>query len=218
MTTQRRSSDSPTKSRGWLPRFGLTTALVMTALFCLVMGAWLLCVQPYRVSAQVVQRGLDLSGRVDTEPAPGPAWQAWLVDRMLGPGNFRRVVAVNWYGCKLTPTDFQRLARLRWVEELRLDRTDATNGDVKRLAGLPELRELSLSYTQVSDEGVARLAAAPKLESLWITGCDVTDDALERIDEQSALRHVYARWTKITKTAAAEFQRRHRHCQVYCTA
>ena len=89
----------------WAPRwksFSLRTLFVLMTLCCLVIGAWSVYVNPYRVQSQSLGVVNRLQGTYVLTTIDGHPWQRWLVTTLLGEEAFVTRTSVNLSGRKST--------------------------------------------------------------------------------------------------------------------
>jgi hypothetical protein len=197
-------------------QFGLGTVLVLTTALCATLGIWSYYVQPYRLTARLTDRILELGGRYASKPAQGPEWQRALVEKMLGPGSFCELESVDLVFGWITHEDVALIGQMRKVRTLNLDRAGLDDDGALRLAGMPQLAEFSARYTQVTDRGASALVCAPMLQTIHLTGCRISDRTLDAIPTGASLKQVFARWSDVTE-AGVERNVRRVGCQVHWT-
>lgn len=196
-------------------RFSLRTLFVLMTLCCLVVGAWSVYVNPYRLQLQSLAAVNRLQGNSAKTGADGPGWHRWLVTTFLGEDAFIYVTHVDLAGRKVDDAALRSLAGLNHLEMLSLDYTQITDAGLATIRSMPKLKDLSLRYTNVADRGAAYLAAAPGLRTVHLTGTKITDAAVNDLAKSSALAEVYIRWTTISNEGAARLVAALPHCAVY---
>jgi hypothetical protein len=162
-----------------LKRFSLRTLFVLMTLCCLVIGAWSVYVNPYRLQSQSLTVVNRLQGTYVLTAIDGPAWHRWLVTTFLGEEAFTDVASVDLSGREVDDDALRSLAGLTHLEGLKLDYTKVTDAGLSTLRAMPKLKEVSLRYTSVGDRGAAIIAAEPELHTAFLTGTKITDKAVE---------------------------------------
>src|SRR5262245_30254305 len=93
-----------------LQRYSLRSMFVLMTVCCLVVGLWSVYVNPYRMQRQSLATVNRLQGSPTLAAAEGPAWNAWLVTRLLGDEAFVRVVEVDLAGKQVNDDALRSLA------------------------------------------------------------------------------------------------------------
>lgn len=196
-------------------RFSLRTMFVLMTLCCLVVGAWSVYVNPYRLQLQSLAEVDRLQGSSAKGPAEGPAWHRWLVTTFLGQDAFMHVTQVDLTSRQVDDDAFQTLGGLTHLEKLKLDYTQITDDGTAVLRSMPTLQYLSLRYTKVSDRTAAHLAALPALRSVILTGTKITDAAVDDLTKHGDFKELYIRWTAISNDGAERLRAALPNCAVY---
>jgi hypothetical protein len=196
-------------------RFSIRSFLVFTALCCVALGAWSLCVQPYRDQAVSLSRLAELGGTTTSIGAAGPRWQRWLVTAFVGQQGFVEVRTADLRGLKIPAEDVQSLSGLIYLQSLRIDRAELNDENIAAIAGMSRLTELSMTYTKIGDDGLREVARLPKLEKLHLTGVPVTDDGVALLASMPAISELFIRWTKITNDGAERLRVSLPNCRVH---
>ena len=116
----------------------------------------------------------EAGGRVtyDTDrdwcnPQPKPLPHE-LLRRFIGEQHFRRVIAVDLCGVKLTAERLELVLRFESLESLDLVGKEINDEILERLSRMKRLRRLTLTDTSVSEKGIARLQR--KMPRLAVNG------------------------------------------------
>ncbi len=202
--------------RRWLPRFGIRTLLILTAICSLLMGFWVRTIKPYADQAASIEWVKAHQGEIILEAAEGPDWHRWLVQTALGKDAFSEAVIVRFDGHELPVDTASRLAALPYLRELKLDYCRFGDAEMRGLAHMDYLVTLSLRYTAVTDEGLAHVASLPLLKTLRLTGgANVTDVGIVQLAGCPSLRELYVRWTGVTPQGAEKLIAQLPECRVY---
>jgi hypothetical protein len=196
-------------------RFSLRTMFVLMTLVCVIVGAWSMYVNPYRLQMQSLAAVDRLQGNSAKTAAEGPKWQRWLVTTFLGDEAFVRVTEVDLAGKQVDDAALRAISGLTHLEKLTLDNTQITDNSAGILRSMPALKSVSMRYTNISDRCAAQLAVLPNLHSATLTGTKITDAAVDDLAKQHALKELYIRWTKITNKGAARLAAALPKCAVY---
>lgn len=169
---------------------------------------------------------LDSNGQVLPDgPYDVSAWE-WL-PRWVDKEYFRKLVAVNASGTKVTGEDLRKLRGVVWLKRLALDNAECIGDEdlahvgclrhLERLflrgtkvgdAGLPhlsaftDLRYLSLAGTRLTDEGVKHLQGLKKIEMLDICDTSVSDAGIAQLKTLKRLQILFVNGTRVTEKGA----------------
>ena len=203
-----------TRSTRWRS-FSLRAMFALMTVCCIVLGVWSVYVDPFRRQAQSLAAVHRLQGQVYIDPAKGPAWQGWLVRKLLGDKAFVHVTKVDLSLGKVGDDELRSFAGLTFLKELHLDYTKVTDDGIAALGSMRDLTDLSLRYTSLSDRGLKSLCNLPRLEKLTVTGTQVSDVAVEDLARLKSLGELYIRWTRVTESGARNIERMLPGCSVY---
>ncbi|MFM9066209.1 MAG: leucine-rich repeat domain-containing protein [Planctomycetota bacterium] len=95
--------------------------------------------------------------------------------------HFPKLFELQLGGCAISDAGVKKLASLKTLEMLYLDRTDITDAALESVAELPELVLLVLERTRVTGKGVAQLRKLSELRTLNLSRCVVKDADLEMV-------------------------------------
>jgi hypothetical protein len=196
-------------------RFSLRTLFVLMTVCCLLVGAWSVYVNPFRLEQQSLATVNRLQGNAAKTRAEGPGWQRWLVTTFLGDDAFVHVTQVDLSGTRVDDKELPLLSGLTHLEKLNLDNTEITDDGTTVLRAMPALKELSLRYTNVSDRTAAHLAALAALQTVTLTGAKITDAAVDDLAKHAALKELYIRWTRITNPGADRLRAALPNCAIH---
>lgn len=197
-----------------LSRFSLRSLLLAMTACCLALGAWSIYVQPYRDQAAALSELSKLGATTESAAAQGPAWHRWLVETMVGPTAYMRVVRVDLRTRPLAAAEVQLLSGLSHLEELYLDRSELDAAGAAIVGGLQNLRTLSLTYTGLDDDEFARMNALPSLETLYLTGNPLSEQTATKIRTMPKLTTLYVRWTALSSDEAISLAQDMPQCRV----
>src|SRR3954465_8113479 len=114
-------------------RFSLRTLFVLMTACCVLVGAFSVYVNPFLHQLQSLGIVNRLKGVNVQTPAAGPAWQGWLVTKLLGDNSFVYVTEVDLSGRKVDDSVVQSLAGFGHLEKLNLDYTQITDAGIESL-------------------------------------------------------------------------------------
>lgn len=191
---------------------------VLTTVVCVGLGLWSVYLQPFRTQTMSVAALNKYHANYTTMPADGPAWQRWLVTRVLGEEAFVRVDGVELSDTRFDDQAAKALVGLSSLRRLNLERTQVSDAGLASIAALARLEALSLAYTRVTDRGVPILRALPKLAELKLTGTEVSDASVAELTQLPAIKSLYARWTQISEAGASQFRELAPNCELHHTA
>lgn len=219
MTHPDAAMDRTTSSRsfGW-KRYSLRSLFALMTVSSLVLGAWSVYVNPYRLQARSLAEVNRLQGLVQFEAADGPAWHRWMVVTLLGNDAFVHVTKVDLAGRNIDDQVLRSLTGLTHLKELSLDYTKITDDGMPAIRSMPELNTLSLRYTPVSDRSTGVLSGLPKLSKLLLTGTKLSDGTVVELGKMSSLSELYVRWTRITDDGASKLAGALPKCAVFHNA
>jgi hypothetical protein len=198
-----------------LSRYRLRSLLIAMAACCVVMGVWVIYVQPFREQAASAKQLADLGVDTAIRPAVGPAWQRWLVETMDGNRAFVHVVGADLRNCPQMPVAFQSLASLRHLKYLYVDRSDIDPEGAAMLGGFRDLESLSLTYAGVDDAELMKFAPLTKLQALYLSGNPISSASVGVIESMPALQELYVRWTRLTAEDIRRLQKALPACRIY---
>lgn len=203
-------------SRRLIPRFGIRTLLVLTALCSLLMGFWVRAIKPYADQAASIEWVRSLQGNVIIAPAEGPDWHRRLVQTALGRDAYSQAIIVSFDALELPADTAQRLAAMPYLQVLELDYCRFEDAEMRGLAHMDHLATLSLRYTGVTNEGLKSIASLPCLKTLRLTGgTQVTDVGILRLAGCPSLSELYVRWTGVTQEGAEKLIAQLPECRIY---
>lgn len=203
-------------SKRLLPRFGVRSLLVITALCAVLMAAWAQIVRPYAAQAASVGWLRELQAEVVLQKASGAGWTEPLVRSMLGADAFSEATEARLPASELPDDTTGRLSALLYMVNFDADRCTPGDAITLGLRGAKRLEYLSLRYTELSDSGVKNLAGLPMLERLRLTGnAGVTDEGLIELAKCPSLKEVFVRWTGVTEEGAERLRQALPGCQVH---
>ncbi len=200
--------------RGWY-RWSLRGLLLLTTLFCVLMGAWSLYVRPYARQAAVIDTLAPLQATIQAYDVGGGRLHEWLVTLALGPERFVHVTSVVLPGAKVTDDTLLDIVDLVYLKELRIDRAKVSSEAVAALASLRRLEILSLRYTAIDDPAVEALSRLPRLRKLYLTGTLTSDAAVESLARLASLKDLFIRYTAITNEGVAALKQALPGCAVH---
>ena len=207
-------TDRPKSRRRWL-QFSMRTLMLITTLWCVMLGVWSIYVKPYRDQARAWDEVRNLQGEVKTEPAEGGKFHSWLVRVMVGDKRFAIVTEVDLRGKKVSSESFQILSGLPYVQRLYLDHTPMSDSDAALLREMGHLKELSLKYTKISDAGMKSLRGLPSLNVLYLTGTKVSDAAVTDLSKLKQLQQLFVRWTQISARGVQQLKQALPLCKIH---
>jgi formylglycine-generating enzyme required for sulfatase activity len=108
------------------------------------------------------------------------------------------VLAVYFYGSKVTDADLKQLTPLTGLKSLDIGDSKVTDAGLKELATLKGLQTLDLSYTKVTDAGLKNLTPLHELQTLDLSYTKVTNVGLKDLAALKGLQTLYLRGTKVT--------------------
>ncbi len=196
-------------------QFSLRSLLLAMFVCSVVLGVWSKYLQPFAYQKAAMKVITDAGATVRIEAARGPAWQSWLVDRIIGPNAFTYITAADFQLSSADDAILQQVRYLPYLQELNIDGRPITVDGIRLILSASQLKSLSMRHTPCTDEFMPVIAQFPSLETLAITGTKVTDRGLANLHSTTNLREVYARWTPITATGASNLQRTNPTCKVY---
>ena len=196
-------------------RFSVGSLLIVTSIICVTMGFWSVYVDPYRAQAVSRDKVQSLGGQWHSTPATGSQWHRWLVETMLGAGEFAEIDEVDLRKCQVDNNELGALSGLKWVRVIYLDRAEVTDDNIYVISNLTRLVTLSLAYTQVTDRGIAQLRQLENLDTLTLTGVPISDESIPPFETLASLRELYIRWTKISPAGAREIEETLPTCSVF---
>lgn len=198
----------------WSPRFRLRSLLVLVTLLSLVLGGWFTQVQPYRAQHLALTQIRSLDGGVLVRKAEGPAWQRYLVQTFVAPEAFVEAHHITMHADQIPGAMQTTLARLPFVEHLKLDSSGVDDRMVAALPADAPLVSLSVRGTDISDRSLAKLARLRHLSNLQLESTGVTDEGLEWLERSRSLDQLWLRWTKVTPEGVERFREAHPECAV----
>lgn len=204
----------PKPKSNW-SQFSLRSLLLATFVCSVVLGVWSKYLQPFAYQKAAMKVITDSGATLRIEAARGPAWQSWLVDRIIGPNAFTYITAADFQLSSADDPILQQVRYLPYLQDLNIDGRPITVDGMRLLLSASQLKSLSMRHTPCTDEFMPVIAQFTSLEILAITGTKVTDVGLANLQSATNLREVYARWTPITATGVSHLQRTHPNCKVY---
>jgi hypothetical protein len=108
------------------------------------------------------------------------------------------VIAVNFYGTKVTDAGLESLKDLTQLQRLQLGDTNVTDAGLAHLTRLTRLKKLYLPATRVTDAGMAHLQGLTQLQTLDLCGTKVADAGLQHLTRLTQLKELDLRSTKVT--------------------
>ena len=179
------ASEYMKQRRRIIPRFGLRSILVITAIVAAICGGWLVQARRQRdACAQLESVGVEL--RME-DPA---VWLRWLPQYILNydgghyfcPVTEADLCAVNGGPSPLIPL----LAQLPQLRVLRIDQESFGSESISGLARCSSLESLDLSHGDFDDECLSQLPRMPRLKSLDLTSnykCSKPNLQLPQLDK-----------------------------------
>ncbi len=151
-----------------IPRFGLRSILVLTAIVAAICGGWLVQARRQRdACAQLESVGVEL--RME-DPA---VWLRWLPQYILnydGGHYFCPVTEADLWAVHGGPSPLiPLLAQLPQLRVLRIDQESFGSESISGLARCSGLESLDLSHGDFDDECLSQLPRMPRLKSLDLT-------------------------------------------------
>lgn len=114
----------------------------------------------------------------------------------------------------ITDASLVKLAKLKSLKNLKLDRQPITDAGLVAIGTLPNLETLMLEQTNVTDDGLQHLVGCPKLKWLSVVQTAATDKSIERFKKLSNLQNLFVSRTAITDAAIADFKAALPKCNV----
>jgi tRNA A-37 threonylcarbamoyl transferase component Bud32 len=143
------------------------------------------------------ETALKLGGRIEVDD--GETISEVTQQDKLPPRPFR-LHALNLAGqAQVTDADLERLADVKGLRKLTLDRTQVTDAGLKQLRGLTMLQELSLQGLPVTDAGLKHLGGLTGLRKLNLFETKVGDAGLTDLESLTDLR-----WLSLQRTQVSD--------------
>ncbi len=172
-------------------RFGLRSLLAAMTAICILLAIVAGPLMEIRRERQLIAKFSALGAKVSVNGSIhrgglGRALLA-LIDSHFDESSLCRL---DFSGAAIADSDLTGVARLTYIDELKLGGTAITDDGLRNLAGLNYLKQLDLHGTRVTDNGIANLGVLPSLNRLSVADTAVTYAALERLDATLPFAHL----------------------------
>lgn len=123
-----------------------------------------------------------------------------------------QVYSLNLAGSKVTDAGLSKLADLKNLRRLHLEKTGVTDAGLANLKGMTNLEYLNLYGTQVTDAGLSNLEGMKNLKSLYLWQSKVTDAGVDKLKKALPNTRIDNGWkepaTQPTTTTAAKDEKK----------
>jgi len=176
-----------------------------------LVAVWVNQVKPLSDQLEARKMVESRGGSCFARSVEGAFWQRWLLE----PEAFQEVYTIQLDGVELKADDAVKLAGMKHLKNLTLQRSNFSDTDMAALSNIKGLKELSLRYCPITDAGIKQLGQKPELKILKLTGCDITDDSVAQLSTCSNLKHLYIRWTQISAEGVEQLRQQTPDCEIY---
>lgn len=119
---------------------------------------------------------------------------------------FPKLFDLQLGGCPITDAGVRKLATLKSLEMLYLDRTDVTDAGLASVAELPDVVLLILERSRVTGKGLSQLRKLTELRTLNLSRCLVRDEDLETLGAMRNLEVLTLSNSQLTGTGLKHLQ------------